>query len=173
MVKHRETELAEFQELLYDFFEDIIYERGGSPLLGRMFAKLIFSELELKQGELAKEFAVTTATISRNLKTLENWHLITKKGERGSREWLYTTVSNSFFELFCGQLSELHLNLQDRKEAITTLNNNWKNLDKNHKRSSEWKQLQKIIEKLQTWITIYEKELSKFLKDLKERFYSL
>ena len=173
MVKHRETELAEFQELLYDFFEDIIYERGGSPLLGRMFAKLIFSELELKQGELAKEFAVTTATISRNLKILENWHLITKKGERGSREWLYTTDSNSFFELFCGQLSELHLNLQDRKEAIITLNNNWKNLDKNNKQSSEWKQLQKIIEKLQTWITIYEKELSIFLKDLKERFYSL
>jgi DNA-binding transcriptional regulator GbsR (MarR family) len=173
MVKQRETELAEFQELLYDFFEDIIYERGGSPLLGRMFAKLLFSEIELKQGDLAKEFVVTTATISRNLKTLENWHLITKKGERGSREWLYTTDSNSFFELFCGQLSELFLNLQDRKEAIITLNSNWNKLDDNNKQSLEWNQFQKIIEKLKDWIIIYEEELNKFFKDLKERFYSL
>ncbi|MFX1533301.1 MAG: HTH domain-containing protein [Promethearchaeota archaeon] len=173
MKKSQEFELTEFHELLYDFFEDIIYERGGSPLLGRLFTKLLLSDSEMQQNELAKEFGVTTATISRNLKIMENWHLITKKGRRGSRELVYKTTPHSLFELFCGQLSELYLNLQDRREALLTLNRQWNSLENNIKQSLEWKQVQRMLEKLVSWIPIYEKELNTFLKDLRQRFESL
>ncbi|MFX0093708.1 MAG: hypothetical protein ACFFBD_18295 [Candidatus Hodarchaeota archaeon] len=173
MKKSQEFELTEFHELLYDFFEDIIYERGGSPLLGRLFTKLLLSDSEMQQSELAREFAVTTATISRNLKIMENWHVISKKRRRGSRELVYKTTPHSFFELFCGQLSEIYLNLQDRKEALLTLNRRWNTLEDNVKESLEWNRVQMILERLVSWILIYEKELNSFLKDLRQRFESL
>lgn len=141
--------------------------------MGRLFTRLLFSSSELKQAELAREFAVTTATISRNLKTMEKWHLVARKGESGSREWLYKTTPGSFFDLFCGPLAEQYTTLQDRKETLLTLNDRWNDLASTSGQPLEWREFQRILGKLLSWVLIYEEELKEFLKDLKQRFEML
>ena len=87
-------DLLKLEEEISNFFEDFMYDRGGSPLLGRIYSLCVLTDPNkpLTQNDLVNTFKVNPSRVSRNLKELESWRLITRRREPGSREWLAETV---------------------------------------------------------------------------------
>ena len=98
-------DVIKLEEEISNFFEDLMYDRGGSPLLGRIFALCILTTPKepLLQKDLVDKFQVNPSTISRNLKELENWRLLDRRREPGSREWKYQVEPTSFLELLVNE----------------------------------------------------------------------
>ena len=79
-------DILKLEEEISNFFEDFMYDRGGSPLLGRIYALCVLTSpaKPLLQKDLVDKFNVNPSTISRNLKELENWRLVDRRREPGS-----------------------------------------------------------------------------------------
>ena len=86
----KDANSAKLKEEISNFFEDLMYDYGGSPLLGRIYSICVMDhDKSFLQKDLQNEFKVNPSTISRNLKELESRNLINKRREPGNREWQY------------------------------------------------------------------------------------
>ena len=120
-------DILKLEEEFSNFFEDLMYDRGGSPLLGRIFALCVLTTTlkPLLQKDLVDKFQVNPSTISRNLKELENWGLLDRRREPGSREWKYQVEPTSFLELLVNIFEENAGSLKDRKDALKRIRTHW------------------------------------------------
>lgn len=162
--------ITKLEEEISNFFEDLMYDRGGSPLLGRIYALCALKKQEsYTQADLIAKFKVNSSTISRNLKDLEQiWGLISKKRNPGSREWLYYIDDSSFFELLVHNFESNVNNLQDRKEGLLRIKSHWGNLtDKSSQISI------KTLDHLLAWIEIVDAKTKTFIADLHIEYLKL
>lgn len=169
-------DLVKLEEEISNFFEDLMYDWGGSPLLGRIYSQCVLSvpnEL-LLQSDFANRFKVNPSTISRNLKELESLNLITKRRDPGSREWKYLVDGTSFLELLVNKFDTNASNLHDRLDDLIRIRNHWgETLSEGTMKSEKGKHSQKVLDRLIEWMNIVESELDSFLKNLHNRYLEL
>lgn len=169
-------DIRKLEEEFSNFFEDLMYDRGGSPLLGRIFALCILTSAQkpLLQKDLVDKFQVNPSTISRNLKELENWGLLDRRREPGSREWKYQVEPTSFLELLVNKFEENAEMLKDREDALKRIRTHWgSTLSKESKETKEGKRTLQILDFLIEWITIVEDELDTFIQTIHKRFLEM
>ncbi|MHA1970056.1 MAG: MarR family transcriptional regulator [Candidatus Hodarchaeales archaeon] len=169
-------DILKLEEEISNFFEDFMYDRGGSPLLGRIYALCVFTDPDtpLLQKDLVTRFNVNPSTISRNLKELENWRLITRRREPGSREWKYTVEETSFLELLVMRFEETGVNLRERGDDLKRIREHWgETLSSTSKDSEKGIRTIKVLDLLIDWIFVVEKELDDFLERLHSRFLEM
>lgn len=164
---NNEANITKLQEEISNFFEDIMYEFGGSPLLGRIYGKcVIHPESSFLQKDFSDIFKVNASTISRNVKELENWGLISKRREPGSREWQYQLADTSFLELFLHTFEENKNKLQEKREDLLRIKNHWGF-------SSKESQSISVLSQLLEWIEVVELELENFITHLNKRYLEI
>ena len=169
-------DISKLEEEISNFFEDYMYIRGGSPLLGRIYALCVLSspDTPLLQKDLVEKFKVNPSTISRNLKELENWNLITRRREPGSREWKYQVEPTSFRELLIHTYDESANSLQEKADDLIRIREHWgTSLSEKSKLTKKGQQALLALDILIEWISIVEKELDGFIVNLQERFLEL
>lgn len=169
-------DVIKLEEEISNFFEDLMYDRGGSPLLGRIFALCVLTTLKepLLQKDLVDKFQVNPSTISRNLKELENWRLIDRRREPGSREWKYQVEPTSFLELLVNEFEVNAGTLRERGSGLKRIREHWgKTLSKESKETKEGKRTLQILDFLIDWMSIVESELDSFIQTLHRRFLEM
>ncbi len=169
-------DILKLEEEISNFFEDFMYDRGGSPLLGRIYALCVLSTTKkpLLQKDLVEKFKVNPSTISRNLKELENWNLITRRREPGSREWKYQVEPTSFRELLIHTYDGSADALQEKADDLIRIREHWgASLSEESKGKQKGKQALQVLDLLIEWMNIVEKELEAFIVHLQERFLEL
>ena len=169
-------DILKLEEEFSNFFEDLMYDRGGSPLLGRIFALCVLTTTlkPLLQKDLVDKFQVNPSTISRNLKELENWGLLDRRREPGSREWKYQVEPTSFLELLVNNFEENAGSLKDRKDALKRIRTHWgTTLSEKSKESLEGKRTLQILDFLIEWMAIVESELDIFIQKMHQRFLEM
>ena len=169
-------DILKLEEEISNFFEDFMYDRGGSPLLGRIYALCVLSSPNkpLLQKDLVEKFKVNPSTISRNLKELENWNLITRRREPGSREWKYQIEPTSFRELLIHTYDVNADVLHEKADDLIRIREHWgASLSDESKVTKKGKQSLQVLDILIEWINIVEKELDSFIVHLQERFLEL
>ncbi len=169
-------DLLKLEEEISNFFEDMRYDWGGSPLLGRIYALCVLAtpEKPLFQKDLVEQFNVNPSTISRNLKELENWRLLDRRREPGSREWKYQVDASSFLELLIHRFDETATNIRDRIDALNRIRNRWgESLSDLSKDSMKGKRTLAVLDRLIDWIAIVEHELDSFIQNLHQKYLEL
>jgi DNA-binding transcriptional regulator GbsR (MarR family) len=169
-------DISKLEDEFTNFFEDLMYDRGGSPLLGRIYSRALLSvpDKPLFQKDLVSWFEVNPSTISRNLKELENWNLISKRRKPGSREWKYQVEDTSFFELLVHNVEENGLNLRDRLDDLKRIQKHWAEaLSDSSKESDKGKRIITVLNRLIEWTEIVEKELNAFTQKLHALYLDL
>lgn len=169
-------DILKLEEEISNFFEDIMYDRGGSPLLGRIYALCVLaaSTKPLLQKDLGTKFNVNPSTISRNLKELETWRLIDRRREPGSREWNYQVDPTSFLELLVNRFQQNAVTLRERGDDLKRIREHWgRSLSKDSKQTEEGKRVLHVLDFLIEWIAIVEDELESFTQTLNNRFFKL
>jgi DNA-binding transcriptional regulator GbsR (MarR family) len=169
-------DILKLEEEISNFFEDFFYDRGGSPLLGRIYSLCVLTDPDtpLLQKDLVSRFNVNPSTISRNLKELENWRLITRRREPGSREWKYTVEETSFLELLVTRFEETGVNLRERGDDLKRIREHWgETLSSSSKDSEKGSMTINVLDLLIEWIFVVEKELDHFLEKLHSRFLEM
>ncbi|MFX0096006.1 MAG: GbsR/MarR family transcriptional regulator [Candidatus Hodarchaeota archaeon] len=177
----KKQDIQKLEEEISNFFEDLMYAWGGSPLLGRIYALCVLrtSDEPLLQKELAEAFNVNASTISRNLKDLAQWRLIDRRREPGtgrnrSREWKYYVSDTSFLGLLSYKFEESQLNLREKIDSLIRIRNHWgKTLSEDSKEAEEGKHALSLLERLTEWMEIVEKELNEFLQKLHQEYLDL
>jgi DNA-binding transcriptional regulator GbsR (MarR family) len=169
------SDIEKLEEEMLNFFEDMMYDRGGSPLLGRIYGSLVLSHDALKQKELGDKFKVNASTISRNLKELEEWRLIGRRREPGSREWVIVNEPTSFLELLVSQFEEQVANLKDRKDALIRIQGHWgeETMGEQSRKSPKGKRILEVLTILTEWIELAVEELESTVQDLHSKFLAL
>ncbi len=174
--KDKSEDLLKLEEEISNFFEDLMYDWGGSPLLGRIYALCVLTlpEKHLFQKDLADRFNVDPSTISRNLKELENWRLIGRRREPGSREWRFQVEDTSFLELWVQKFEENTITLHERLDELKRIRNRWgETLSEKSKEAVRGHHALRILDKLIEWIGIVDKELDDFIQKLNLRYIEL
>lgn len=169
-------DILKLEEEISNFFEDVFYDWGGSPLLGRIYALCVLTtpDKSLFQKDLVEQFNVNPSTISRNLKELENWGLLDRRREPGSREWKYQVDDTSFLELLVHRFDETVVNLRDRIDALTRIRNRWgETLSEQSKETMKGKYTLTILDRLIEWIATVEEELNAFVQKLHSKYLEL
>jgi DNA-binding transcriptional regulator GbsR (MarR family) len=169
-------DILKLEEEISNFFEDFMYDRGGSPLLGRIYALCVLSSPNkpLLQKDLVEKFKVNPSTVSRNLKELESWNLIDRRREPGSREWKYHVEPTSFRELLINTYDDSADTLHEKADDLIRIREHWGvSLSKESKTLKKGEQALKVLDILIEWIGIVEKELDSFIVNLQERFLEL
>ena len=162
---------ANFFEEISNFFEDIMYDWGGSPLLGRIFSLCVLTPQKVLQKDLVERFNVNPSTISRNLTELESRKLIERRRDPGSREWKYQAEETSFFELVAHKFEETSVSIRERSDGLLRIRNHWSEVFKDTKKASEKEQYAlKVLDQLHDWFKVVEVELDSFISRLHEKF---
>ena len=170
------SDILKLEEEISNFFEDIMYDRGGSPLLGRIYALCVLTAptKPLLQKDLVTKFKVNPSTISRNLKELETWRLIDRRREPGSREWKYQVDPTSFLELLVNRFEENTITLRERGDDLKRIREHWGHtLSEKSLQTEEGKRALQVLDFLIEWIAIVEEELDSFIQTLQQRFFEL
>ncbi|MFX0113924.1 MAG: MarR family transcriptional regulator [Candidatus Hodarchaeota archaeon] len=165
--------VAKLEEEISNFFEDFLYNWGGSPLLGRIYALCVLSppKIPVIQKDLVDIFNVNSSTVSRNLRELEKWRLLVKRREPGSREWQYYIEGTSFLELLTHQFEVIAVNLRERTDGILRIQNRWgSTLMKTSKKTKKSSHALKELQRLAEWIKIVEERLSDFIQRLNAKY---
>lgn len=169
-------DILKLEEEISNFFEDIMYDWGGSPLLGRIYALCVLTtpNKPLLQKDFVDRFNVDPSTISRNLKELENWDLINRRREPGSREWKYQVGENSFLELLVHKFEENAITLRERVDELKRIRDRWgKSLSDESKETVKGKHTLLVLDRLIEWMEMVDKELNGFIQQLHERYLEL
>ena len=169
-------DIIKLEEEISNFFEDLMYDRGGSPLLGRIYALCVLTDPNkpLLQKDLVTRFNVNPSTISRNLKELENWRLITRRREPGSREWKYQVEDTSFLELLVKRFEDNAINLRERGDDLRRIREHWgETLSKESKSTEKGSSVINVLDLLIKWISIVDKELEVFMERIHSRFLEM
>lgn len=162
-LKEANANSNKLKEEISNFFEDLMYDYGGSPLLGRIYSICVMNENKsFLQKDLTDEFKVNPSTISRNLKELESWNLINKRREPGSREWQYQLSDTSYLELFLQSFEQTKGKLRDKQEELERVKEHWIDLVDENKFES--------LNKLSLWMKTVEDELDTFISDLNKKY---
>ncbi len=172
-IEKKLEEILNIEEEMMNFFEDIMYDSGNSPLLGRIYGLCVIdtSKKIITQKDLIKKFKVNPSTISRIVKELEKLHLINRRRRPGSLEWEYQVIPTTFLELLTHKLNNFTSILPERHNALVQIREHWKRT-----LSTESKQLEKsrrdfiILETLINWITIFLEEMELFNQNLRKRY---
>lgn len=173
---NKNSDIQKLEEEISNFFEDIMYDRGGSPLLGRIYALCVLADPKkpLMQKDLVTKFKVNPSTISRNLKELENWRILTKRREPGSREWQYNIDPTSFLELLVNRFEENAVTLRDREDDLKRIREHWGDtLSEKSKKTEEGQRAIQMLDFLIKWISIVKRELGSFVQTLHKQFLEL
>ena len=169
-------EILSIEEELMNFFEDIMYDSGNSPLLGRIYCLCVINttKKEITQKNLIKKFKVNASTISRIVRELEKLHLINKSRKPGSLEWEYQVIPTTFLDLFTYQLTNFSTNLPERHEMLINIRDHWKETLSNESKQLEIAKRDLIIlESLIEWITIVQEEMESLNDRLRIRYSEL
>ncbi len=169
-------DILKLEEEISNFFEDFMYSRGGSPLLGRIYALCLLSSPDkpLVQTDLVNKFKVNPSTISRNLKELESWNLIDRRREPGSREWKYQIEPISFRELLVKTYDDSADTLLEKADDLIRIREHWgASLSESSMSTNKGKNALQVLDILIEWIAIVEEELNSFIKRLHGRFLKL
>ncbi|MFX0062881.1 MAG: MarR family transcriptional regulator [Candidatus Hermodarchaeota archaeon] len=169
-------DILNIEEEIMNFFEDIMYDRGGSPLLGRIYGLCVMntSNRKLSQKGLVRRFKVNSSTISRNLRELEKWRLIQKRRQPGSTEWEYQVEPTSFLELLAYPIENQAANLPEKRNALLLIREHWINsLTKEAKQNEKARRVLKILDALIEWISIVINEMDSFIRQLRSRYLTL
>ena len=171
-----QQDILKLEEEISNFFEDIMYDRGGSPLLGRIYALCVLaaSTKPLLQKDLVTKFNVNPSTISRNLKELENWRLLDRRREPGSREWKYQVEPTSFLELLVNRFEENAVTLRERGDDLKRIREHWGHtMSEKSKQTDAGNRALQVLDFLIEWISIVAGELDSFIQTLHTRFLEL
>ena len=174
--KTNSEDILKLEEEISNFFEDLMYDWGGSPLLGRIYALCVLTtpDKSLLQKDLADKFNVDPSTISRNLKELEQWRLIGRRREPGSREWRFQVEDTSFLELLLHVFEENATKLRERLDDLTRIQSRWaETLSDTSKEAETGKLALLALDKLIEWIGIVDNELGGFIQKMHERYLEL
>lgn len=168
-------DILKLEEEMLNFFEDMMYDRGGSPLLGRIYGSAVLTHSPLIQKDLGEKFKVNASTISRNLKELEEWRLIGRRREPGSREWVIVNEPTSFLELLVSQFEEQVTNLKDRRDALVRIQEHWgkETMEEDSRRTPKGKLMLDVLSILIEWIALVEEELESTVQRLHSKFLVL
>ncbi len=171
------SDIQKLEEEISNFFENLMYDWGGSPLLGRIYALCVLRtpDKNFHQKDLAKRFNVKHSTISRNLKELESWRLVARRREPGKRrEWKYQVQDTSFFDLVVHRFELNAISLRERLDELVRIRNHWgETLSEESKRIEKGRKALSILDQLIEWIKIVDKELDGFIQKLDMRFLEL
>ena len=170
------NEILSIEEEMMNFFEDIMYDSGNSPLLGRIYGLCVIntSKKAITQKNLIKKFKVNASTISRIVRELEKLHLINKSRKPGSLEWEYQVVPTTFLDLLTYQLTNFSTNLPERYEMLINIRDHWKaTLSKESKQLEIAKRDLIILESLIKWIKIVQEEMKSLNDRLRHRYSEL
>ncbi|MFX1252477.1 MAG: MarR family transcriptional regulator [Promethearchaeota archaeon] len=171
------SDIQKLEEEISNFFENLMYDWGGSPLLGRIYALCVLTTptKDFHQEPLARRFNVNRSTISRNLKELESWRLIARRREPGKkREWKYHVQDTSFFDLVVHRFEVNAVSLRERLDELLRIRNHWgKTLSEESKKSEKGSHALSVLDQLTEWIKIVVEELDGFIKKLHTEFLEL
>ncbi len=174
-------ELTKLQERASNLLEDLMHEFNENPMLGRLFTVFIFGpDTKFKQGDLAEKLNVTVSTISRNLKTLEDWGVIKrtlvrtrpKKGVSKDK-YEYSEKKDSvysFINILDRRYTENAEMLSEMHEALKRLKSDYDSLSVEIKSTVEGKNISLVLEPLLLYFDIIEEEYYLFIERLQERF---
>ena len=176
VVSTDEWDILKFEEELSNFFEDLMYDRGGSPLLGRIYTLCLLKgpDVPLLQKDLSRKFNVNPSTISRNLKELEKLRLVTRRRAPGAREWSYYLEETSFINLFLNTIKDHKLVLREKRRELQRIKLYWDhNLSSKSKNTEKGKKVLQVLDVLVAWIFRVETELGLFIQQLRSQFATI
>ncbi|NHJ01049.1 MAG: HTH domain-containing protein [Candidatus Heimdallarchaeota archaeon] len=179
-IQEDSKELDRLQERASNLLEDLMHEFNENPMLGRLFTVFIFGhDTIFKQGDLAEKLNVTVSTISRNLKTLEDWGVIkrtlvrTPKKGTSKDKYEYSEKKDSvysFISILDKNYTENAEMISEMHEALKRLKGEYDSLPEGIKSSKKGKNISQVLEPLLIYFDIIEEEYYSFIERLQERF---
>ena len=169
-------DISRLEEEISNFFEDLMYDYGGSPLLGRIYSLCILNHTDnyIAQKDLGDIFKVNASTISRNINELETWGLISKRREPGSREWKYQVGDTSFLELFLRSFEKNSEKLEEKREELIRIKGHWGDtFAEQVKNNKKGQHALKVLNLLIEWIKVVEQELNQLITNLNKKYLEL
>lgn len=178
------SDIIVLHERFSNVLEDVMHIIGENPLIGRLFTHFVFShEEKFTQTQLSEKLSVSISTISRNLKTMEDWKIVRKRLHRKPKEsedqskksdkWVYQEGRNPSLDLFQvinEKISENAGDLLEKKDSLFHLIENWESRSEEIKTSAEGIKFNNIVRTIFNLFIILEEEYETFLDRLEKRF---
>jgi DNA-binding transcriptional regulator GbsR (MarR family) len=81
--------LAEIRDRVIDALGEVASSWGYNEVIGRMYGTMFFSDAPLGLDDIADRLGISKATVSLNIPTLENLHMIRRVWRKGERKRFY------------------------------------------------------------------------------------
>ena len=154
------SESFESEAEISEFFERTFSEFGLNETLAKLLHFFALNDGAYLQRQLAERLDVSVSTISRNLKSLERWGIITKKEVPGSKERRYSRTSDVFVEHFVWIILTIIAYIGDIKDKMEVFREEWYvRLSAEAEEAQRAERIMEIITGLIFWADIFTEGL--------------
>ena len=157
------------------YFQNWLANTGINPFIARIMQLLRFEDRPVTQGEMQFALGLSKATISRNLKVMEELNLlkidILPAGEKSGDKYAYELKERSLFYIFSKFLKNIYESFNRRKDDNKTVMNQINNLKDEERDNSEIQNLLRIIREEEV---VFNSMISKFehlIQDIEEEMH--
>ncbi|MFW9917656.1 MAG: HTH domain-containing protein [Candidatus Thorarchaeota archaeon] len=158
------SELLEGEAEISQFFEQIFSEFGINETLAKLLQFFALNDGAYLQRQLAQRLDVSVSTISRNLKSLERWGIITNKPVPGSRERLYSRTSDVFVEHFVYIVLTVFEYVSQIRERMEEFREEWYvRLSSETEEAQRAERIMEIMTSLIFWAEIFAEGLDEMI----------
>ncbi len=154
------------------FFQNWLNKNGLNPFIGRIMQLLRFEDRSFTQSEMQEALNLSKATISRNLKVMEEMNLlkidILSSTEKGSDKYSYELKENSLFYIFSKFLKNIYESFNRRTEDNKIVLNKINQLTDDQRATKDIQNLLRIIKEEEIVFNAMIGKFEKLIQDLEE-----
>lgn len=154
------------------FFQNWLSNSGMNPFIGRIMQLLRFEDRSVTQGEMQESLSLSKATISRNLKVMEEMNLLKidllSSGEKGGDKYAYELKENSLFYIFSKFLKNIYDSFNRRLEDNRVIKIKIDKLTEEQKQSKDIQQILRIIKEEELVFNAMIGKFENLIQDLED-----
>lgn len=154
------------------FFQDWLNKNGLNPFIGRIMQLLRFEDRSFTQGELQEALNLSKATISRNLKVMNDMNLlkidILSSNEKSSDKYSYELKENSLFYIFSKFLKNIYESFNRRTEDNKIVMNKINELTEDQRDTKDIQNLLRIMREEEVVFTAMIDKFERLIQDLED-----
>lgn len=157
------------------YFQNWLANTGINPFIARIMQLLRFEDRPVTQGEMQMALGLSKATISRNLKVMEELNLlkinILPTGEKSGDKYTYELKERSLFYIFSKFLKNIYESFNRRKDDNRIVMDQINKLDEVEKNNLDIQNLLRIMMEEEV---VFDSMISKFdrlIQDIDKEMY--
>ena len=151
-------------------FQNWLRNSGINPYIGRIMQLFRFENKPLTQNDIKIALQLSKATVSRNLKVMEEMNLLKKDlvntGEKTSDKFIYELKENSLFYIIFTFLKSNHELFINRRSDNDDLVKKIADLSQDERNSSELRNLERIIKEEMIVFDIMKTKFEIMIQDM-------